>query len=181
MTICRSDWAAAVPFRLASMTRRQASTVTSSPRSLAASRTFHAASSDLSGVGSSEAMPRRSRAAAPNEIACMVMSPPISYRSSLPKTLSPKKRGLALDVGIAGRGVLAGLIKFQNAPGRLDVEAAKLVFQIFQVERGDAMILCAEKKQCHGRIPRKVEGFGQNQQGFPVPVHKGSFDHIARQ
>ena len=77
--------------------------------------------------------------------------------------------------------MLAGLIKFQNAPGRLDVEAAKLVFQIFQVERGDAVILCAEKKQCHGRIPRKVEGFGQNQQGFPVPVHKGSFDHIARQ
>src|SRR6266478_1294071 len=134
MTICRSDWAAGVPFRLASMTRRQASTVTSSPRSLAASRTFQAASSDLSGVGSSEAMPRRSHAAGPNEIAFIVISPPISCRSSL-----PKKCGLAFDVGIGGRCVLAGLIKLQNAPRRLDVEPAKLVFQGFQVVRGDAV------------------------------------------
>src|SRR5437016_1934433 len=176
MTMCRSDWAAGVPFRLASMTRRQASTVASSPRSLAASRTFQAASSDLSGFGSSEAMPKHSHATAPSEIAFIVISPPISYRSSL-----PKNRGLAPDVGIGGCRVLAGLIKFQNAPGGLDVEAAKLVFQVFQVVRRDAVILCAEKKQCHGRVPRKVEGFAQNQQRFPVPVHQGSFNHVARQ
>src|SRR6266700_536899 len=176
MTMCRSDWATGVPFRLASMTRRQASTVTSSPRSLAASRTFQAASSDLSGFDSSEAMPKCSHAAAPSEFAFIVISPPISYRSSL-----PKKRGLAFDVGIGDRRVLAGLIKFQNAPGRLDVQAAKLAFQVFQVVRSDAVILCAEKKQGHSRVPRRVEGFGQNQQRFAVPVHEGSFDHVARQ
>src|SRR5437588_11098453 len=176
--MCKSDGEATVPFRPASITRRQASTVTWSPRPLAASSTFQAASSDLSGFGSSEAAPRPSHAMAPNGIAFIVIPPPSSFRSSLAKKLSPKKRGLALNVDIA---VLARLIKFQNAPGRLNVEAAKLVFQVFQIERGDAVILCAEKKQCHGRIPRKVEGFGQNQQGFPVPVHKGSFDHIARQ
>src|SRR5271156_1553209 len=152
--MCRSDGEAGAPFRLASMTRRQASTVTSSPRSLAASRTIQAASRGLSGFGSSETMSMRWPATAPNEIVFMVISPPISCLSSL-----RKKRGLALDVGIGGRRVLAGLIKRQNAPGCLDVEAAELVLQVFQIMSGDAVILGAEKKQRHGRAPRKVEGF----------------------
>src|SRR5271169_3638085 len=158
MTICRSASDGAVPFRLASITRRQASTVTSSPRSLAASSTFQAASRDLSGFGSSETS-ACSQATAPNETALMVISPPISYRLSLGNT-----RGLARDVGTGGRGILAGLIEFHDAAGCRDVEVTELVFQVLQVVRGDAVIPGAEKKQRHARIPRKVEGFGQNQQ-----------------
>src|ERR1035438_3113693 len=120
MTICRSAGEAGVPFRLASMTRRQASTVTSSPRSLAASRTFQAASRDLSGFGSSETT-AHSDATAPNEVAFILIAPPISYRSSLRNT-----RGLVLDAGIGGRRVLAGLIKFHNAPGCRDVEVTDM-------------------------------------------------------
>src|ERR1700730_813720 len=176
MTMCRSASEGAVPFRLASMTRRQASTVTSSPRSLAASSTFQATSSDLSGVSSSETAPVRSSATAPNENAFMVMPPPILCRSSLRKT-----RGLARHVGTSGRSAFAGLVKFQNAPGRLDVEMTVFVFEVLQVVRGDAVILGAEKQQRHGRVPRKVQGLGENQQRLPVAVQQGSFDHVAGQ
>src|ERR1700693_27105 len=100
--MCKSDGEAGVFFRLASMTRRQASTVAWSPRSLAASRTFQAASRDLSGVVASETVPMRLDTTAPNEFVFTPISPPISDRSSL-----RKKRGLMLDVGIGARRVLA--------------------------------------------------------------------------
>src|SRR5260370_41456515 len=86
--MCKSDGEASAPRRFASMTRRHASTVASSPRSFAASRTAQAASEDLSDeglsdvsladvsladlalsdLGSPEIIPRRSGAVVPNRI-----------------------------------------------------------------------------------------------------------------
>src|SRR6266446_3189924 len=91
------------------------------------------------------------------------------------------KRRLARRTGFGTRGIFAGLIELQNAPGCLDVEAAKLAFQISQLLGGDPVILGAKKKQCHCRRPREIEGFGQNQYHFPVLVQQGAFDHVARQ
>ena len=72
---------ASVLFRFASITRRQAATVASSPRSFAASRTIQAASEGLSDFGSSEVIPGRPRVTAPNEIALFADFPrPISDR-----------------------------------------------------------------------------------------------------
>src|ERR1700682_2200101 len=94
--MCKSDGEASAPLRFASMTRRHAATVASSPRSFAASRATQAASEGLSDespsdlglsdlapsdLGSPEIIPRRrSGAAAPNRIAFMVNVPrPISH------------------------------------------------------------------------------------------------------
>src|ERR1700737_2060161 len=206
--MCKSDGGAGGPLRFASMTRRHASMVASSPRSFAASRAAQAASEGLSYVslsdvslsdlvlsdlvpsdlglsdlalsdlapsdlGSSEIIPRRSPAAAPNWIAFMVNVPqPISMHVM---------RSQAVRTGFSTRGIFACLIEFQNASGCVDVEAGKLVFQVGQVQRGDAVIFCAEKQQCHGRRPRKVEGFGQNQQHLSVLAQQGAFNHIAGQ
>src|SRR5882757_9086734 len=65
------------------------------------------------------------------------------------------KRRLARRTGIGTRGILAGLIELQNAPGCLDVEATKLAFQISQLMGGDPVILGAKKKQCHCRRHEK--------------------------
>src|SRR5437879_9795721 len=82
------------------------------------------------------------------------------------------KRRRALQARISTPGILARLIEFQNAAGGLDVKAAKLVFQVIQVLCGDAVIFCAEKKQRHCGLPRKVEGFGENQQHFSLLVEQ---------
>src|SRR5450631_1020834 len=104
--MCKSDGEAAVPLRLASMTRRHASMVASSPRSFAASRATQAASEGLSAMslsdvglpdatlsasclsglalselalsdlGSSEILPKRAGAAAPKRIAFITNVPP---------------------------------------------------------------------------------------------------------
>ena len=58
----RSDGEPALPPRFASITRRQTSTVAASPRSLAASSTIHAVSSDLSRAGPPQMTPKRSGA-----------------------------------------------------------------------------------------------------------------------
>src|ERR1700730_10997513 len=97
--MCKSDGEAGAPLRFASMTRRHAATVASSPRSFAASRAAQAASKGLSAMslsyvslsdlalsdlglsdlGSPEILPKRAGAAAPNRIAFMVNVPrPIS-------------------------------------------------------------------------------------------------------
>src|SRR6266436_7398270 len=103
--MCKSDGEASAPLRFASMTRRHAATVASSPRSFAASRAAQAASdgwsamspsdvgladaslSDLglsglalselalSDLGSPEILPKRAGAAAPNRIAFMTNAP----------------------------------------------------------------------------------------------------------
>src|SRR5713226_6058221 len=93
--MCKSDGEARAPLRFASMTRRHAATVASSPRSFAASRATHAASEGLSDkgpsdlalsdlglsdLGSPEIIPKRPGAAAPNRIAFKTNVPqPISY------------------------------------------------------------------------------------------------------
>src|ERR1700732_4411463 len=102
--MCKSDGEAGARLRFASMARRHAATVASSPRSFAASRAAQAASkglsamslsyvslsdlalsdlglsdSSLSDFGSPEILPKRAGAAAPNRIAFMVNVPrPIS-------------------------------------------------------------------------------------------------------
>src|ERR1700688_4319287 len=103
--MCKSDGEAGAPLRFASMTRRHAATVASSPRSFAASRAAQAASKGLSAMslsyvslsdlalsdlglsdlglsdlglsdlGSPEILPKRAGAAAPNRIAFMVNVP----------------------------------------------------------------------------------------------------------
>src|SRR5580704_3203768 len=77
---CRSYGEAGIPFRLASITRRQISTVAWSPRSLAASSTIQAASTGFSDVRSSEAEPGSLRA--PNDIAFMTNTPSAVFSSS---------------------------------------------------------------------------------------------------
>src|ERR1700732_371474 len=122
------------------MTRRQASTVSWSPRSLAASRTIQAASRGLSDCDASEALPGRLRA--PNEIPFMADHPhPVSGRHSL-----HRQRGLPLGAGIGIPGMLARLVEFQHAAGCLEIEAAKFAFLVFQFLGGDAVILGAEKQ-----------------------------------
>src|ERR1700742_5114255 len=128
MTTCRSDEEAAIPFRLASMTRRQTSTVAWSPRSLAASRTIQAASS---GFASPETTPKRSDAPAPNEIAFIAdISPKTRAAISL-----HQKCGVGFGIRIPG--TFARLIEFQNSPRCLDIEAAKLAFEVIQIVCGD--------------------------------------------
>src|SRR5665213_1162856 len=140
----RSDGEAGLPFRLASMTRRQTSTVASSPRSLAASRTIQAVSEGLSGLGSSETTPKRWRVAVPNGIAFIADIPqPGSARSSLVHL----QGGRAAQVGIRGSGGLARLIELQNAAGGLDIEPAVVFFEVFQVLCGNAVILGAQEQQ----------------------------------
>src|SRR5229473_2775564 len=98
--MCKSDGEASAPLRFASMTRRHAATVASSPRSFAASRAAQAASEGLSDkgpsdlvlsdlapsdlalsdlglsdLGSPEIIPKRPGAAAPNRIAFMTNVP----------------------------------------------------------------------------------------------------------
>src|SRR3977135_2809468 len=103
--MCKSDGEASAPLRFASMTRRAAATVASSPRSFAASRAAQAASEGLStmspsdvslsdvslsdlalshlslsdlglsDLGSPEILPKRAGAAALNRIAFMVNAP----------------------------------------------------------------------------------------------------------
>src|SRR5471030_2256565 len=128
-----SDWRAGVPLRSASMTRRQISTVAWSPRSFAASRTIQAVSSGLFGLDPSATKSGRLRASVPksNEIAFIANNP-------LGPIVSMHRLRLTPQLGIGIPRILAGLIKFKNAPGCLDVEVAKLDFQIFQVLRGDA-------------------------------------------
>src|ERR1700693_5540485 len=109
--MCKSDGEAGVLFRLASMTRRQASTVAWSPRSFAASRTIQAASEDFSEFGSSAVVPRRSRAAAPNGIA-FICDVPLPFRIG---NLNTSSAGGRLGPGLNTRGILAGLIEFQDA------------------------------------------------------------------
>src|ERR1700686_3194225 len=141
--MCRSASEAGVPFRLASMTRRQASTVAWSPRSFAASRTIQAASEDLSEFGSSAVVPRRSRATAPNGIA-FICDVPLPFRIG---NLNTSSDGGRLGPGLNTRGILPGRGEFQAASRCLEVEAAKPPFQVVQVLRGDAVILCAQKQQ----------------------------------
>src|SRR5207248_10994250 len=62
-------------------------------------------------------------------------------------------RWLALEFDIGCTGILARLIEFQHAAGRLEIEAAIFVFEIFKVLCRNPMILCAEKKQGHGCRP----------------------------
>src|SRR5260221_10470278 len=81
-----SEGEAGLPFRLASITRRQISTMAWSPRSFAASRTSQAASSGFSGFDSSVFapgfLPKRWPAAPPNRIAFIADIPhPLSVRS----------------------------------------------------------------------------------------------------
>src|SRR6202790_4973673 len=164
-----SDGAAARPFRLASMTRRQASTAASSPRSLAASRTIQAASAGLSEFGSPEVMAGRSRAMVPNDMAFID-----DFLSGARSSISMRMmRRRASGGRVRGRGALARLIELQNAPRGLDIEAAIFALHVIQVLPGDAVILGAQKQQRHGGLPREVEGFRQNQQHVPVPVDQG--------
>src|SRR5260370_32394824 len=170
-----SEGEAGLPFRLASITRRQISTVAWSPRSFAASRTSQAASSGFSGFDSSVFapgfLPKRWPAAPPNRIAFIADIPhPLSVRSSL-----HGKRGLPLGAGIGASGMLARLIELQDAAGCLDVEAAKFAFQIVQVLGGDAGILCAKEQEPPGRGPPKVPRLGQHEQHLPNLVQQGPF------
>src|ERR1700736_3104069 len=115
-----------LPFRLASITRRQTSTVAWSPRSLAASRTIQAASSGLSGLGSSRFIAEPWRAAVPNVAVVMVVGP---RSASRPSRRLRKKRAGAPKVERRVAGILARFVEFQNAARSLEIEAAELAFQ----------------------------------------------------
>src|SRR6202047_2503120 len=166
----RSDTEGCLPFKLASMTRRQMSATASSLRSVAASRTVRAASSVPSCFDGSTllsatplflpkvwgaALPNAGTAL-PNGIAFMLVGLH-SWHG---------KRGLPLRAGLRCFAILARLIEGQNAPRCLDVEAAILAFQVSQILRGDAMVLGAEKQQGHHRLPGEIEGLGKDQQRF---------------
>src|SRR5215470_7052583 len=117
MTTCRSEGKASLPFRSASMIRRQISTVAVSPRSLAASRTSQAASAgDRSSRSSPEA--RRSEE---------FMSCPCLLRMLLLVDREPR---LAAGAGLGGVGLAARLIEFENALRGRDVEPAEFAFEI---------------------------------------------------
>src|SRR5215212_9406034 len=128
--MCRSCGDTNVPFKLASITRRQTSTVAWSPRSFAASRTIHAASSGFSCLVSSEPLPGRLRA--PNEIAFIWL--PLDRFSH---RISPGRR---LNVAVGDARIFARLIEFQNLMGRLHIEAAIFLFQLLQLLCRNTMI-----------------------------------------
>src|ERR1700742_3439710 len=116
--MCISDGDAGLPLRFASITRRQISTVTWSPRSLAASRTAQTLSCAPSGFAASDAISGRWRRALPKEMA--VPAP-------LPKgfILRCDTRRLARRLGSGIVDIPARLIEFQDAAGRFDIEACE--------------------------------------------------------
>src|SRR5690349_2695923 len=119
------------------MTRRQAATAASSPRSFAASSTSQAATTD------------DAPAAGPSVSAVR------GLRSTVRNVSMPASMHLELTgrTGIGRAAGLARLIELQNAPGGLDVEGAELALEFAQIGDGDAVILGAEKQQRHGRTP----------------------------
>src|SRR5882724_2289161 len=129
------------------MTRRQASTVAWSPRSLAASSTSQAVSKD-SGARWSEAGSR----------SCTEMPGDITFIADFRQPTSSRTpqchlEGAAIEVRNWIAGILARLIEFQHAPGRLRVDPAVLGFRLLQFIRGDAVIFGAQEKQGHRRRP----------------------------
>src|SRR5690242_8093740 len=102
------------------MTRRQASTVASSPRSLAASSTSQAMSAGERSSWLSLALLRRRE--------LMIVPLPVPKRTSVHRELDFVARVLLDGVGIAARPV-----EFENALGGRDIEPAELTFEIGQV------------------------------------------------
>src|SRR5579859_2031699 len=141
MTTCRSACGASMPFRSASMTRRQASTVASSPRSLAASSTSQAISTGDRSSWLSPALRRRAEFMAVSPCLCQVGA---SVHGELSFTA---------EAGFDGIGVPACPIELEDVLRRLDVEPAELAFEIAQILGSDAMILGAEEQQPHGGGP----------------------------
>src|SRR6516162_10745774 len=158
-----------MPRRLASITRRQTSTVASSPRSLAASSTSQAVSTgDLSDWAS----PAAER---------MLIESMVNFlRSTQYRCSARRDQRLGAKAGLRRSGIPARTVKFENALRRLDVETIEIALQRGQLACRDAVILCAEEKQRHGGLPGKLQRFGQDQQHLPVPVDHGALDHVDR-
>src|ERR1700743_2904298 len=147
--MCRSAGDTTVPLRLASITRRQASTVASSRRSLAASSTSQAMSTGERSIASPVSLRSKEES--------MITSPGCCrWEGSTDGQL-----GFAAAAGLA---VLARPIERQHAPRGREVEAAELALQVAQLACGDAVILGAEEQQRHGGLPVEVERLGEDQQ-----------------
>src|SRR6266581_6795624 len=176
----RSDSAINAPLRLASMTRRQTSTVGPSPRSIAASSTTQTASTeDRSGVDTSDSKKALISAATLRRWAMLAGD----RRCSVPCMLI----SMRLHVGFAARTspderiALARLVELQDAAGRLGVKVLICRRHLAELARGNAVSFRAEEQQRHHRVPREFERLGQDQQHFAVPIEQRVIDHIGWQ
>src|ERR1700759_2881261 len=148
------------------MTRRQASTAASSPRSLAASSTSQAMSTGDRSIASLLSLRSKEES--------MITSPGCC-RSAVSVE---RQLGFAAGAGIAA---LARAVERQHASRRRDIEAAELALQVAQLPRVVSGIRGAEKQQRHCGPPVEVERLGDDQQHLAVTVDQRALDDIDRQ